>query len=62
MQERRRKDKGPRKYLKKLQSKTSLTLGKANSHLNPGSMESPIQDKLKEEHAKTNINQTNKKN
>ena len=33
---------------------------KGNNHTNPGSAESPIQDKPKEKKAETHINQTNK--
>ena len=31
-----------------------------NTHSSPGSIESPIEDEPKEEHAETHINQTNK--
>ena len=34
--------------------------GKGNSQSSPRSIESPIQDKPKEKHAKTHTNQTNK--
>ena len=58
-QKKKRKRKGLRKYLKRLQSKTSLTW-EINSHPSTGSTESPIQDKPWEKHTKTHINQTNK--
>ena len=51
------KKKGLRKYLKRLQLKTSLTW-EGNSQSSPGSTESPIQAKSKEKHTKTHINQT----
>ena len=40
--------------------KTSLII--RNNHPSPGNTESPIQDKLKEKHAKTNINHIKKLN
>ena len=55
----KKKRKGWRKYLKRLQSKTSLKR-KGNSYTSPGNVESPIQDKPKEEQAKIHINQNNK--
>ena len=53
------KEKGMRKYLKRLQLKTSLTWER-NCHPSRGSSESHIQGKFKEEHAKTHTNQTDK--
>ena len=52
----KRNRKGLRKYLKRLQLKTSLIWERKQS--SPGGAESPIQDKSKEKHAKTHINQT----
>ena len=48
-----------RKYLRRLQSKTSL-IWERKYHTSPGSPESPTQDKTKEKQTKTHINQTNK--
>ena len=49
-----------RKYLRRLQWKTVLKNEKGNSHPSPGRPENPTQDKPKEKHTKTHINQTNK--
>ena len=57
--EKKRKRKGMRKFLKRLQLKISPTC-KGNSQSNPRDTKSPIQDKPKENHTKTYTNQTNK--
>ena len=63
----KRKRKDARKYLKRLQSKTSLTWegkqpSKSRKHLDDCSSkpETPKQDKPKEKHAKTHSNQIEK--
>ena len=48
-----------RKFLKRLQLKISATW-KGNSQSSPRGTKSPIQDKPKEKHVKTHINQSNK--
>ena len=50
------KKEGTKKNFKRLQLKTSLLWERKQS--SPESEESPIQDKSKEKHAKTHINQT----
>ena len=55
-QNKKRKKEGHRKYLKRLQLKTSLTWERKES--SAGSAENPIQDNSKEKHAKTHINQS----
>ena len=55
--QKKRKRKGLRIYLKRLQLKISL-IWERDSQSSPGSAESPIQDKSKKKHAKTHINQT----
>ena len=55
----KRERKDLRKDLKRLWSKTSLTWER-KYHLSAGSTESPIQEKPKEKHAETHINQIGK--
>ena len=60
-QKKKRKRKDLRKYLKRLQSKTSLTWERKQSPKSRKHREShTIQDKPQEKHTKTHINQTNK--
>ena len=56
----KRERKDSRKYLKRLNSKTSLTW-EGNSQPNPASAESPRQGKPKEKHAETHSNQIDNK-
>ena len=58
-QKKKRKRKGMRKFLKRLQLKISPTW-KGNSQSSPRGTKSPIQDKPKEKQDKTHTNQTNK--
>ena len=58
-QKKKRKRKGTRKFLKRLQLKISPTW-KRNSQSSLRGTKSPIQDKPKQKHAKTHTNQTNK--
>lgn len=58
-QKKKKKKKCGRKYLKILQLKTYLTR-KENNYPIPGSTKNSIQNKTKEEHAETYINQTDK--
>ena len=56
--QKKRKRKGMRKYLRRLQSKNILAWERKEPS-GPGSPEIPIWDKLKEKQAKMHINQTN---
>ena len=53
---RRREKKGTEKIFEEIIVENFLNMGK--EIVNQGSTESPIQDKSKEKHAKTHINQT----
>ena len=52
------KKKGSEKIFEKIRVKNFSNMGKENSQSSPGSTEGTIQDKPKEKHAKTHINQT----
>ena len=58
-QQMKRKRKGMRKFLKRLQLK-SISTWKENSQSSPRGTKGPKQDKPKEKQAKTHTNQTNK--
>ena len=51
------KNKGSEKIFEEIIVQNFPNTGKENSQSSPGSTESPIQDKSKEKHAKTHINQ-----
>ena len=52
------KKKGTEKIFQEIIVENFPNLGKEKSQSSPGSAESPIQDKSKEKHTKTHINQT----
>ena len=54
------REKGPDKIFEEIIVESFPNMGKGNSHPNPGSTESPIQDKPKEKHAETHSNQIGK--
>ena len=54
------KKKGYEKFLEEIIVQKFPQDGKGNSQSSPRGTKSPIQDKPKEKHAKTHINQTNK--
>jgi len=58
---RRRREKRCEKVFEEIIVENFLNMGKEIAHPSAGSPESPIQDKPKEKHTKTHINQTNEK-
>ena len=54
------KGKGPEKKFEEIITEKFPNMGKGDTHPSPGSAESPIQDKPKEEHTETHSNQTDK--
>ena len=57
---RRERERGPEKMFEEIIVENFPNMGKEIATHNPGSAESPIQDKPKEKHAKTHSNQIGK--